>query len=187
MFDDQGRALDIAAKQWHFNNAAGIGFDADVCVKVLHSDVSDRLSRLHLSQLAYLCAALPGFFKHRGFSVSVDIDGEVCRYDDTLFVAVMNEPYEGGGFKFCPQASPYDGQLDSCIAQGIKKTELVHLIPRVMKGHHTSSRGVHMARGRVYRITTNVPVWVQTDGEVAYKSNDISISLLPQAVQFLGL
>ena len=67
MFDDQGRALDIAAKQWHFNNAAGIGFDADVCVKVLHSDVSDRLSRLHLSQLAYLCAALPGFFKHRGF------------------------------------------------------------------------------------------------------------------------
>ena len=96
MFDDQGRALDIAAKQWHFNNAAGIGFDADVCVKVLHSDVSDRLSRLHLSQLAYLCAALPGFFKHRGFSVSVDIDGEVCRYDDTLFVPVMNEPYEGG-------------------------------------------------------------------------------------------
>ncbi|WP_148130808.1 diacylglycerol/lipid kinase family protein [Alloscardovia sp. HMSC034E08] len=128
-----------------------------------------------------------GIFKHRGFSVSVDIDGEVCRYDDTLFVAVMNEPYEGGGFKFCPQASPYDGQLDSCIAQGVKKTELVHLIPRAMKGYHTSSRGVHMARGRVYRITTNVPVWVQTDGEVAYKSNDISISLLPQAVQFLGL
>lgn len=117
----------------------------------------------------------------------MDIDGEVCRCDDTLFVAVMNEPYEGGGFKFCPQASPYDGQLDSCIAQGIKKTELVHLIPRAMKGHHTGSRGVHMARGRVYRITTNVPVWVQTDGEVAYKSNDISISLLPQAVQFLGL
>ena len=67
MFDDQGRALDIAAKQWHFNNAAGIGFDADVCVKVLHSDVSDRLSRLHLSQLAYLCAALPGFLSIEDF------------------------------------------------------------------------------------------------------------------------
>ncbi|WP_418969814.1 diacylglycerol kinase family protein [Alloscardovia omnicolens] len=187
LFDDQGRPLNLSPKHRLFNNAIGIGFDADVCVKVLHSRLSEKLSTFHLSKLAYLCAALPSIFKHRNFALDVTIDNRDYHFDDVLFAAIMNEPYEGGGFKFCPDASAYDGLLDSCIACGIKKRELIHLIPRALKGKHTTSDGVSIERGKEYRIRSSHPLWVQADGEVEYRSNDITISVRPQAIQFLGL
>ncbi|WP_169331240.1 diacylglycerol/lipid kinase family protein [Alloscardovia criceti] len=186
-YDDQGRKLHIENKTWLFNNAAGIGFDADVCVKVQHSKLSERLSALRLSRLAYLFAALPIFLHHQGFSVDITVDKENYHYDNVLFSVVMNEPYEGGGFKFCPDATPFDGLLDSCVAHNIHRRDLPKLILKAFKGHHVGQRGIEINRGHVYRIKTQVPLWVQTDGEVEYRSDDITISIRPKALKFLGL
>ena len=41
------------------------------------------------------------------------LDGEnTFSYDHVYFTAVMNQKYEGGGFKFCPDAQPDDQLLD---------------------------------------------------------------------------
>ena len=45
--------------------------------------------------------------------------------DTRYFTAVMNQRYEGGGFKFCPDARPDDGQLDMILVEGVGKLMLL--------------------------------------------------------------
>ncbi|WP_165496254.1 diacylglycerol/lipid kinase family protein [Alloscardovia theropitheci] len=190
-FDDLGHPLEMSAKRLYFNNAVGVGFDADVCVRISHIKLKNKLAMLHLSKLAYLGAALPLFFKKRRFDMEMTYQDENGSnrqlFSDVLFAAVMNQPYEGGGFKFSPDAIADDAQLDTCVAAGISSSQLLNLIPRAMMGKHTHCKGITMSQSDSYRIRTNHPVWVHTDGEVEYRTNDISVSLVPGAIQFLGL
>ena len=41
----------------------------------------------------------------------------------------MNLPYEGGGFKFCPEASPADGEMDVIIVHGLPVVKILCLLP----------------------------------------------------------
>ncbi len=188
-YDDRGQAMDIDDKKRYFNNAVGIGFDADVCVRVQHSSLAEKLALVHLSKLAYACAALPLFFEHRNFEATISVGQEdnSLTFSHVLFAALMNEPYEGGGFKFCPDAQPDDGIIDACIAHDIQSKSLIHLLPRAMWGKHTHARGISMMSGHTYRVRTGRPVWVQTDGEVEYRCDDIIVSVVPKALHFLGL
>lgn len=63
-------------------------------------------------------------------SVTVTFDGsEPQTFGKTWFVAVMNQKYEGGGFKFCPDASPDDGLLDVIVIEGISKLKMLFCLP----------------------------------------------------------
>lgn len=41
----------------------------------------------------------------------------------------MNLPYEGGGFKFCPDASGSDGFLDIMVVSDLSKLKILCLLP----------------------------------------------------------
>mgnify|MGYP002621801470 FL=1 len=85
--------------------SSGIGFDAAVCHEVCVSKWKVILNRLKLGKLSYAVVALDRLRKDKPVRMELQTeDGSWQEYPKTYFAAFMNLPYEGGGFKFCPDA-----------------------------------------------------------------------------------
>ena len=88
-----------------FAVSAGIGFDAGVCHEAAVSRIKPALNRLRLGKLTYVGIALRQLLTLTPSKTTILLD-DVRRltFDKTYFTAAMNLMYEGGGFKFCPNA-----------------------------------------------------------------------------------
>ncbi|MFD0705143.1 diacylglycerol/lipid kinase family protein [Alloscardovia venturai] len=186
-YDANNRKLELSDVVVLFNNGAGVGFDAQVCVGVRDSVWTSRLGTIGLSKLSYLMVAVAEIIHHKTFQTRIDCDGTIQHFANSLFATVMNEPYQGGGFKFCPDASPTDHMSDACVVDSLRLGEFVRVLPLALIGKHTTSKAVAMSRGAVYHLKTDEPQWFQTDGEVEYKTDDVTITVLPHKVHFMGI
>lgn len=168
-----------------FNVSAGIGFDAEICQKVHVSKVKPFLNKIHLGKLAYIIEAIRVIFTTKMVPVKITLDNKTKSYDKCLFAAMMNEPYEGGGFKFCPKASGEDHVLDICYADHLSKFDFFRIFPYAYSGSHVKFKGVYTNQFKSVDIQTEVPLWVHTDGEVYCKSTHISARLLDEKLNLL--
>lgn len=105
------------------------------------------LNRIGLGKLVYLFVALKQllFLNPSPMTLVID-DDNVQQFSKVYFTAVMNQKYEGGGFKFCPHASPSDGYLDVIVVDGLSKPKVLCCLPTAFFGKHTLFRGVHIFR-----------------------------------------
>ena len=87
----------------------------------------------------------------------------------------MNQKYEGGGFKFCPHASPSDGYLDVIVVDGLSKPKVLCCLPTAFFGKHTLFRGVHIFRCKKIDIHSDLALPVHKDGESAGILKDFSV------------
>ena len=116
--------LKRGGKGRRFAVSAGIGFDAAVCHEVCVSKWKRVLNLLKIGKLSYAVVAMDRIIKDRPVKLELTMDdGSTKVFEKTYFAAFMNLPYEGGGFKFCPEASGSDGFLD--IIQ-VKFTDIVN-------------------------------------------------------------
>ena len=114
--------LVLGGKRRRFLVSAGMGFDAAVCHEVCISKWKKILNRLKLGKLSYAVVALNRLLKDQPVRMEIRLDdGSVHRFERAYFAAFMNQKYEGGGFKFCPEASPSDGKLDIMVAADLSK------------------------------------------------------------------
>ena len=149
--------------------SAGIGFDAAVCHEVCVSRWKIILNKLGLGKLSYAVVALDRLIKDRPVHMSLALeDGTDREFPKTYFSAFMNLPYEGGGFKFCPDASPEDGMLDVVVAHGLSVLKILFLLPLAFGGKHTGFKGITILRGRKIRAEAGVPLALHTDGEPGF-------------------
>ncbi len=185
------RSVDIGLLQAEgrerlFNISSGLGFDAEICEVANRVGLKHFLNRIRLGKLVYILVAIKLILKNKKFLCRITYDGNTDRvYEKCLFATVMNTAYEGGGFKFCPEASDTDGILDICIADSINPLRFFALFPMAYKGKHVGKRGLYIEKAKKIRIRTEEPVFVHTDGEVSFKSNDMTISLYPEKLNLL--
>lgn len=202
--DHTGRNLDVGVLTYHnrydangnkisdedytrrYNISSGIGYDAAICVQVQKSPWKKILNALHIGRLIYLFVGAHLIFLHDHFKTTIQIDNESYTYKKLLFIATMNEAYEGGGFNFCPAADPCDGKLDICVADGLGRIDFFRIFPYAMKGTHDRFSGIHLKSGKVIHIQTEKPVWVHTDGEIEYQTSSVSYEVMPEKMHFLG-
>ena len=64
----------------------------------------------------------------------------------------MNLPYEGGGFRFAPEASVTDGCIDIVIAHHMSPLKAVWLLPRAFFGKHTGAKELRSFGVLRYRL-----------------------------------
>lgn len=158
--------------------SAGIGFDAAVCHEVCVSKWKVFLNRIGLGKLSYAVVALDRLKKDRPASVrAIFQDGSAKVLDRTYFTAFMNLPYEGGGFKFAPEADPGDGQLDVVAAHGIGIPKILFLLPLALLGRHTGFKGITLIRCREVHIQSERPLPLHTDGEPGFLRRDIRVRM----------
>ena len=119
--------------------------------------------------------------------MTVTLDGEnTFSYDHVYFTAVMNQKYEGGGFKFCPDAQPDDQLLDVILVEGIRKIKLLFCLPTAFFGKHVYFKGIHLLTGTHFSIHSEKALPVHTDGEPIFLQKDIEVTLAPKRLSIIS-
>lgn len=178
--------LSYKNKVRRFAVSAGVGFDADICHEAVVSHVKRFLNKLQLGKLTYVCIALHRLFVTKPCSVTISLDGqEPISFDSTYFVALMNNKYEGGGVKFCPDAINDDDKLDILVAANVPKLKVLCLIPLALFGWHTPFKGVHIYTCKTIDIKTSQAMPLHTDGEPIFLQHNISARCFPEKIRVI--
>lgn len=161
-----------------FAVSTGLGFDAAICHQAVISKLKPLLNKLHLGKLTYALIALDRLHFLRPARLRVTLDeGPSLSFTNVLFATVMNHPFEGGGFKFCPEADPCDGRLNVLVASGISRPRALCLLPLALNGVHTKARGICLRSCRRVLIESDMPLPVHTDGEPIFLQRQMEVSL----------
>ncbi len=169
-----------------FGVSCGIGFDAGVCVGVNTTGTKGVLNALHLGSLSYGVIALKQILRTKKVACDIEsADGTKVHLDRFLFTALHNSGYEGGGYEFAPDGDMADGLLNLITIGNIPTLQAMLSFPAAHSGKAYDIRGVQHFLTPSVRIRTEVPLWVHTDGEVFVQSDDITVSIVPKALQLM--
>lgn len=146
--------------------SSGIGYDACICERVNSSKLKQYLNKVKLGKLSYLVFGVLQMIKLRLTSADITLSsGQKMHFDRLLFSSAHILPYEGGGFKFCPDANGSDDYIDICIAGNLSKLKMLFLIPIAKFGKHVGFKGINVYRCKTAEIKCNKKMAVHTDGE----------------------
>ena len=108
------------------------------------------------------------------------------QFSKVYFTAIMNQKYEGGGFKFCPDASPSDGYLDVIVVDSLSKPKVICCLPTAFFGKHTHFNGIHIFRCKKIDIHSEARLAVHKDGESAGLLHDFSVCMEPKQINMIS-
>ena len=170
----------------NFAVSAGMGFDAAVCHEALHSSLKKKLNRIKLGKLTYGLIALKQLAGLKPSDAEIILEDEKkLSLKKLIFAAAMNGQYEGGGFRFSPEAENTDGYLNVCAAESVSKPVILLLLPLALLGKHTGFKCIKSLRAKKIRIVTEFPYAVHADGESCGISRDITVNLEPEKIRFI--
>lgn len=173
-------------KKHRFAVSSGMGYDASICDVVAISKLKIFLNKLGLGKLAYVGVSLDRLYHCRPAKMTVTLDdGRVLKFNRTYFAASMNLPYEGGGCKFCPAASPTDKLLDLIVIADVPKYRALAILPAVFSGSHTHMKGVHIIKCKEADIVSEVPLPLHTDGEPIFLQRRVTMSLEGESLNLI--
>jgi diacylglycerol kinase (ATP) len=134
-----------------FHNSVGFGFEAVVNAE------SHRVKRVR-GALVYVMALARAFPRYTNYRARLEWDGV------------------GGCFMIAPDADPEDGKLDLVYAEAMNLFSAIQLVPRLLRGTHTRSPRVHVARSEriLIQAPNGIPMYV--DGEfIGYDLRAVSL------------
>ena len=177
----------LGGEKRRFLVSTGMGFDAGICHEALASKIKNTLNRLHLGKLTYVMIALRQLFYLEPFSLDLTLkNGEHRHFEKVLFAVAMNLPYEGGGFRFCPEADETDDLLDVMVVSNLAKWKVSYLLPMALFGCHTGFSEVHMERCSCLSFRTDRAEPVHLDGESGGHCMEETIGLETERLRLLG-
>lgn len=170
-----------------FAVSCGIGFDAAVCEEAFHSKLKKILNKIGLGKLTYLGIALQQVFAAPLPACTISFsNGKKVHLNRLLFAASMVHRYEGGGFKFCPDAKHNDGILNMCVVGDVPRLPLLFgPLPAAFKGNHFKFKGVTPYETDSLHLETSVPLWVHTDGESICQTTSMDVECLKDAIHMI--
>ncbi len=168
----------------YFAVSGGIGFDAAVCEETNRSAFKKILNRIKLGKLAYLTIAIKQLFAAKATTCQLTLDnGHNITLSPFLFTTGMLHCYEGGGFKFCPDAKPDDGILDiCCVDTKLPKLAILMALPTAFLGKHYIFPGITAYRAKEFTIISSTPLWIHTDGEVLRTDTEVTFTCLKRVL-----
>ena len=171
---------------YRFAVSTGIGFDAAVCHRAAVSSIKVFLNKLGLGKLTYLMIALKWILSEQPALAEIQIDGEnIRKFEHTYFTAVMNHPYEGGGFFFCPKARTDDQMLDVIVVSDLPKWKILLLLPTAFFGKHVNFKGISIYRCREIEVKMSRTLPIHTDGEPIAEGQTLKVSLEPEQIRVI--
>ena len=173
--DQRGEALyriDLGQVSWEgcekpriFGISSGLGLDALVCKKALHSRLKQVLNRFHLGKLTYLALTVQSLFTMETANAKVVTEHGGYILPKMIFAAAMNLPAEGGGVPMAPHASVQDGLLSLGSASGIAKWQTFFLLPFLVAAKQEHINGFTIRNEKGFRLILDKPMVLHADGE----------------------
>ena len=157
-----------------FVNFAGMGFDAEIVRRTKQQYKSLG------SMLSYLMGTFATIVSYRNREVSLKVDGEEMKRK-VCTVIMNNGKYGGGGMFTAPDADLSDGMLDMMVIGDVSRPDLLYSLPRIYRGTHLTHRKVTMKKAREVEVTSELPMYIQADGELLGEL-PARFSVLPSAL-----
>lgn len=169
-----------------FAISSGIGFDAAICYETVDSKLKPLLNKMKLGKLTYVLIALKQIRSCQLVDAEVLIDGTHKKlYPNIFFIAGMNQPFEGGGFRMSPFTDSQDRKLSVAVFYNMSKFKALMMLPCVLFGWQTHFQGYETFDCQTLEIKTHAPMPVHTDGECAGIVKHLTLSVLPQPIHYL--
>jgi YegS/Rv2252/BmrU family lipid kinase len=123
-----------------------------------------------LGKARYSLAAARALFSYRGQDVVWTLqaeEGTSTWQGRFLLAEICNGPLTGGGFRFAPDASLVDGQLDAALIRPLGLWGGLKLLPGAARGDRLDHPAIRVHRGREIAFESTEPVAYHLDGEPA--------------------
>lgn len=178
--------LECPKRKHNFIVSTGIGYDAAICHQAVVSKLKVFFNKIKLGKLTYGGIAIYRLFVDPMVTMKITVDDQAPQvFEKTFFIACMNTPYEGGGFKFCPDAKPNDGLLDVIVVHHMTKKRIISLFPKAFSGKHVGISGVEMLRGKKIKIESSQALAVHTDGEPVFLQKHMTVTTAPKQLRVI--
>jgi diacylglycerol kinase (ATP) len=172
-------AMDMAqVNGQHFLLISGVGFDGQV---LLHLK---KFRTRNISHLTYFWPIWRTFWEYEFPPMTVEADGELLCEKARGLLFISNIPRYAVGLRICPKAKYDDGLLDVCIYLCQHQTTLLGHAWRTVNKKHLEHPGVIYRQARNIKVTSDVKIPFQTDGDPA-GFLPAEYSILPKAVQVI--
>ena len=166
--------------------SAGIGFDAAVCHDILDKRLKDKMGRSFGNKTAYVASGVKEYLLSKPSKGYIILDGErKVELKHILFISAHIHPYEGGGFKFAPNADDKDGKLELCVVSNKNKLKLIPTLLSAKGGKLKNTNGVRFFSCKEAHIHIDRPLAVHTDGENCNLQTDIDFHCVNGQLRFI--
>jgi YegS/Rv2252/BmrU family lipid kinase len=172
--------VELAAGQTHFfHSSLAVGFDASVGNRALAGPKFLRgLPR-------YLLATFRELAHLRNWDMRISVDGVTAHQGTTLLGSTLNTPSYGGGMPAVPHALIDDGKLNLLMAGQFNRFQTLLMLPRLLMGLHLSHSRIKIEAFLRAEINSSQALPIAADGESLGFSNQISIEVLPSALNVI--
>jgi diacylglycerol kinase family enzyme len=172
--------VELAAGQTHFfHSSLAVGFDASVGNRALAGPKFLRgLPR-------YLLATFRELAHLRNWDMRISVDGVTAHQGTTLLGSTLNTPSYGGGMPAVPHALIDDGKLNLLMAGQFNRFQTLLMLPRLLMGLHLSHSRIKTEAFLRAEINSSQALPIAADGESLGFSNQISIEVLPSALNVI--
>ncbi len=168
----------IKIKHRYLVNIAGLGFDAEVALKVNHLKEQGRGGKL-----SYVWNIFTTLMKYHVKNATIVIDEQkITSSIFSLNVGVCQ--YNGGGMKQLPHAVPDDGKLAVTIIENIGKLKVIANLPRLYNGSFTKLVEVKTTSALRIDITSDKNLYLEADGE-SIGHTPIEFTIHPQTIKVI--
>jgi len=162
----------------YFINMCGMGFDAEVNMKV----AADRDSG-HLGPIKYKYHIFTTLMGYAPTEVTLNLDGKETHHQ-VFSMALGIGRYNGGGMKQLPFAVPDDGVFDLSIIKTITRMKVMRSVNKLYDGSFVQLPEVATYTGKAIQIESEPKCRIEADGE-ALGESPFRFEILPQAINVI--
>ncbi len=135
---------------------------------------------------AYLATIAKTMINYPSLNLRLQLDDQDPFEQSSTITAVMNGRCLGNSFWFCPQASADDGLFDLLVSKKVGRFTILRLLPKIMRGTHTSEPVVSMFRAQRILIESPEPLIVETDGEIPFlETHRLELTILHKRLRVI--
>lgn len=165
--------------------SCGVGFDASVCNALETSKTKELCNKMGIGKLSYTLIGFLEYLKSKPVSGYMLIDGDRrVEFRSIFFISMQNHPFEGGGYKFAPNAQWNDGMLDATAVCSKNKLKLIPILLNKKKG--LSENGVvRFFPFREAQFHIEKKTAMHTDGELMGCQSDFTVRCVEGKIRIL--
>lgn len=113
--------------------------------------------------------------------LEITVDGKAWGKRTMLNLAVMIGPTTGGGYKFAPEADPYDGSLDVVFMNEMPRLKALRALPKTKTGGHVGLKEVEIVRAQEVSVRCDQPIQAHIDGDPV-RDQSYNLRVMPGAL-----
>ncbi len=162
----------------YFAIMGGMGVDAQMIAD------TGREAKKKLGKLAYFLAAFKNLPRRRAY-VDIFLDDQPRKRRRVKSVLIANMGKITGGLEAMPTASPHDGLMDIGILKSATLAQGLRLLGFALLGRTQDDPDLEVYQARKVRLRARFPQPVQFDGEDGGTTQELSVEIVPKAVQIL--